>query len=448
MSIVPKIKYLTNKDLLSAIHESKNTFCEYLDKKYATFDIIVYDLSVVTPEMIQAARQKRLNVLIAEEKKASGSKLFESKKTIDEIAAEDIVVRLMTFEHVPINPAKEGKAKTVAEKHIRCNFPPFQHYIFEDDQWRLVGKSHWEGGLQNGAFSLIHGKVTNRLAAMWMKLVERYGHRGNWRGYCVDTQTEALTHRGWLNYEQLTTDDIILSYSIDEKKLKWSKIKSIFRDHYTGNMFKMTVTGMDALVTPGHKFVTQDGLKEVEYLNDQDELIISASTDEDLPEDVPVVFQSIKVSDIDFHGGKMTLFNVPTVPYDDMVWCPQTEYGTFVARRNGYIYVTSNTYVDEMKAQALVQLAQVGLQFDEAKSSNPFAYYTQVSSTSFLKILNLEKRNQHIRDDMLIMAGATPSSTRQVENQLEQQALADVETHVIVVPEATTTTTSDDDSTQ
>ena len=101
-----------------------------------------------------------------------------------------------------------------------------------------------------------------------------------------------------------------------------------------------------------------------------------------------------------------------------------------------------------MKAQALVQLAQVGLQFDEAKSSNPFAYYTQVSSTSFLKILNLEKRNQHIRDDMLIMSGATPSSTRQVENQLEQQALADVETHVIVVPETTTATTSDDDSTQ
>jgi hypothetical protein len=68
-----------------------------------------------------------------------------------------------------------------------------------------------------------------------------------------------------------------------------------------------------------------------------------------------------------------------------------------------------------------VQLAQVGLQFDEAKSSNPFAYYTTVSSTSFLKILQLEKRSQHIRDDLLIMHGATPSHTRQTEDQLAQQ---------------------------
>jgi len=258
MSLVPKIKYLTNKDLLSAIHESKVTFCEFEDKKYSHFDVIVYDLGAATSDVLEAARQKKLSNMIVEEKKASGSKTFESSLTLADVPADEIVVRLMTFEHIPINHLKFEKAKNTAEKHIRCNFPPFQHWIIRDNTWVCVGKSH----TKNGEFTLTGGRITNRLAAMWIKLVDRYGHRGNWRGY---------------------------------------------------------------------------------------------------------------------------------------------------------------SYLEEMKAQALMQLSQVGLQFDEAKSSNPFAYYTTVASTSFLKILHLEKRSQHIRDDLLIMQGATPSSTRQTEDQLAQQ---------------------------
>ena len=34
------------------------------------------------------------------------------------------------------------------------------------------------------------------------------------------------------------------------------------------------------------------------------------------------------------------------------------------------------TYNEEMRGQALLQLSQIGLQFDESKSQNPFAYYT------------------------------------------------------------------------
>ena len=257
-TIVPKIKYLTNKDLLAAIHESKLTFCEFEHPSYANYDIIVHSLDSVSLEVLEAARQKRLSDLQAEEKRESRSKVFESKLTIEEIPLESIVVRLMTFDHIPINPAKVDRAKTEAERHIRCQFPPFQHYIWKNNSWHCVGRSHWK----NGEFSLHHGRVTNRLGAMWMKLVERYGHRGNWRGY---------------------------------------------------------------------------------------------------------------------------------------------------------------TYLDEMRAQALVQLSQVGLQFDESKSSNPFAYYTQCVSTSFLKILTNEKKSQTIRDDLLIMHGATPSHTRQVEDQIAQQ---------------------------
>jgi hypothetical protein len=74
------------------------------------------------------------------------------------------------------------------------------------------------------------------------------------------------------------------------------------------------------------------------------------------------------------------------------------------------------TYNDEMRSQALLQLSQIGLQFDESKSSNPFAYYTAAITNSFTRVLNIEKRNQNLRDDILEMNGFNPSYTRQGMN--------------------------------
>lgn len=71
------------------------------------------------------------------------------------------------------------------------------------------------------------------------------------------------------------------------------------------------------------------------------------------------------------------------------------------------------TYNDEMRSQALLQLAQIGLQFDESKSQNPFAYYTAAITNSFTRVLHIEKKNQNIRDDILEMNNYTPSFSRQ-----------------------------------
>lgn len=71
------------------------------------------------------------------------------------------------------------------------------------------------------------------------------------------------------------------------------------------------------------------------------------------------------------------------------------------------------TYNEEMRGAALVQLSQIGLRFDESKSQNPFAYYTAAITNSFTHVLNSEKKNQNIRDDMLEMNGLNPSWTRQ-----------------------------------
>jgi len=74
------------------------------------------------------------------------------------------------------------------------------------------------------------------------------------------------------------------------------------------------------------------------------------------------------------------------------------------------------SYIDEMRGQALIQLTQIALQFDESKSNNPFAYYTAAVTNSFTRVLNVEKRQRDIRDDLLQEAGQMPSWTRQMEH--------------------------------
>ena len=83
------------------------------------------------------------------------------------------------------------------------------------------------------------------------------------------------------------------------------------------------------------------------------------------------------------------------------------------------------TYNEEMRGQALLQLSQIGLQFDESKSQNPFAYYTAAITNSFTRVLNIEKKMQNIRDDILEQNGLNPSYTRQFKNSREALTLAE-----------------------
>lgn len=265
MAREPKKFYLTNKDLLREIHNSKMSYCWLRDDKYSQFDVIVYSLDEITDDVIAEAKQARAS---RKQKELHGAEVkrweqgLTGKKTKpraadfavdpDSIALEDIVVRVMTFEHVP-QENRKNKPKTEADYHARCNFPPFKQYAYVDGEWTEVVRSHWQGGLDNGHFSVSHGETNSTLARMYMKLCERYSMRGNWRGY---------------------------------------------------------------------------------------------------------------------------------------------------------------TYVDEMRGQALLQLTQIGLQFNEAKSQNPFAYYTAAINNSFTRVLNLEKRSQNIRDDLLEEEGLDPSWTR------------------------------------
>ena len=261
MTIVPKIKYLTNKDLLREIHLSKNTYCSFTDPAYGDYDLIVTNLEKLNIRTIAEAKRNRAAKMAkaAHESAvaAAGKKMPAKEFEVDyrKVQKQDLVFRVMTFTHVPLAPGRKKTLKNTADSHDKVNFPPFQHWKFDvNDNLVCVGKSHWQGDIDQGKFSKDHGQMTNNLARMFIKLCERYATRGNVRGY---------------------------------------------------------------------------------------------------------------------------------------------------------------TYNDEMKGQAILQLTQIGLQFDESKSDNPFAYYTAAVTNSFVRIINLEKRNQNIRDDILEMNGMNPSWTRQ-----------------------------------
>ena len=279
-----KRNYLNNRDILTQIHLSKTSYCTFLDPENDNqFDYIVDDVSEINSETIELAREaraKRLNRDVPASDKIPAST----------ISNDELVFRVMTDEHVPLVPKKKADLDTVDEDFSRAlddlgfdtleeynnevsedevlvpmktNFHPFFHYrIDETNAPYLVGKSHWKGTLDDGEFSQTHGKTTNELAKMYMKLCDRYATRSNWRGY---------------------------------------------------------------------------------------------------------------------------------------------------------------TYNDEMRASALMQLIQVGLKFNEAKSDNPFAYYTAIVTNSFTRVLLNEKKMQNIRDDILEENGLAPSWTRQQQLANEEE---------------------------
>jgi|TARA_B100001093_G_scaffold492240_1_gene533166 hypothetical protein len=270
-----KVNYLNNKDILKEIHKSKMTYCWLADENYGFFDIILEDVKKINRISIKAARENKAAkmqydayqaAMALHDPKDYRNKPKQKEFAVDpkSIAKEDLVFRVMTMEHIPLEPGRKKNPRNEAETKAKVNFPPFMHYAYVGDEIKEVARSHWEGGIGNGHFNPEHGKITNKLGTMFLKLVERYSHRGNWRGY---------------------------------------------------------------------------------------------------------------------------------------------------------------TYVDEMRGQALLQLSYIGLQFNEQKSDNPFAYYTAAVNNSFTRVLNLEKRNQMIRDDILIEQGHLPSYGRQIQHENELREL-------------------------
>ena len=215
---IRKVNYLNNKDILKEIHKSKSTFCSYVDPSYKDYDMIIYGVDKITKKIITEARNARIERLAKEAQEVDllngiKKKLDEYASPLKDTPSTDVVFRVMTWDHIPIDELKQKKADAKAQeeydsdddnfeteydepvvvkgatKYTKCNFPPFQHYkVDADNKPYLVGKSHWKGDLEKGKFSKDHGNMTNKLAHMFIKLCERYATRSNWRGYTYNDE--------------------------------------------------------------------------------------------------------------------------------------------------------------------------------------------------------------------------------------------------------------------
>ena len=67
------------------------------------------------------------------------------------------------------------------------------------------------------------------------------------------------------------------------------------------------------------------------------------------------------------------------------------------------------SYKDEMISNGVVSCCAALMKFNPAKSNNPFAYYTSVIHNCFIQILNKEKKQQEIRDQLLLNNNMNPS---------------------------------------
>ena len=126
-------------------------------------------------------------------------------------------------------------------------------------------------------------QLPDYVAESMVKMANRLSQKAGFVNYCVDEQTEMLTKRGWLKWNEVTTDDIALSCDPETMQMKWSPIHEIYRAPFAGNMFHLTGNGLDALVTPRHKFLTQRGSLYVERLLQKDNIVLMGRAMADPP---------------------------------------------------------------------------------------------------------------------------------------------------------------------
>jgi hypothetical protein len=160
------VEFVRNKDLLREINLSKASYCSYLDEKYIQYDYIVDDVNKFNDELIEQ--------IIAES--------LTKKKQEKKLTPENIVLRVMTAEHIPLKDATD-KQKKNSTPWKKTPFPPFKHYIMTPEGPKEVLRSHWVGGFDNGHFCITHGTINRRLARMMLIMVTRYAEKSNWRGY-------------------------------------------------------------------------------------------------------------------------------------------------------------------------------------------------------------------------------------------------------------------------
>ena len=124
-----KVNYLNNRDLLSEIHKSKNTYSSYVNPEDSQYDMIVNDIKKINGANIARARKihaKRLTAEAWDQAKKTGNKrikMSDYEVSPRKIKKTDLVFRVMTFDHITTDSERKKNPKTRADHHTKVNFP-------------------------------------------------------------------------------------------------------------------------------------------------------------------------------------------------------------------------------------------------------------------------------------------------------------------------------------
>ena len=221
----------------------------------------------------------------------------------------------------------------------------------------------------------------SELADMIQKIATRLGYAQNFINYCVDDQTEALTQRGFLNVNEINIEtDEIRSYDLNTKTMVWGKIKEIFTNpNYNGIMHQISYDNKDGIpllranITPNHRLVTERGYVEFSQLQYTDRIILSNT--------ISIPFNEVKIDTLQTHN--------------KFIWCPVTEYGNFVCKKDGIESLTANSYKEEMIGDAVIKMVTAlnRRRFMCDAGYNPFSYFTKVAFRAFQNRIKKEKKD-------------------------------------------------------
>lgn len=167
--------YLTNKELLYNIHQSKLSYCYFNDNNKTDYDLIVDDLGNIPEDKLRYALQKYAK----KQNKLNNTKYLET-----DFSLNDLTVRVMTDEHIPSKyywtvDQYEVRMAT-SNGYTKLCFAPFKQYIFRNKKPILVGLSHHN---ENFEFDNSHGRMTNELGRNFKLLTYRISHKPNFIGY-------------------------------------------------------------------------------------------------------------------------------------------------------------------------------------------------------------------------------------------------------------------------
>jgi len=151
---------------------------------------------------------------------------------------------------------------------------------------------------------------------------------------CVDEETEVLTKDGWKKYYQLTKDDFIATLNTEKDQIEFLKIESLNVFDYEGKMIYLKNRKVEQLVTPNHRVLNQKSDYKYEFVFAKN--IQKPKTEITIPT-CSYTFNKWIVKSIG------PIEQIEEISYKGKVWCPTTKNGTFVARRNGKIFITGNS---------------------------------------------------------------------------------------------------------